>query len=232
MSTRRMAVRPDLPWYWRTARVVVAVAIVSVAVGWAYMNGSLHDSDTEHTLRRMTADVQRQQTELSELRAKVAQSDRQLQIERATGADLAKQVKQLAFDNAALKEDLGFFQSLSKADPGRETGISLNRLRVQRGANSGEYRYQMLLVQGGAQKEFHGRLEFLVDMQHEGRKVSLSVPDEKERAAADYQLDFRFFQRVDGTFRIALGGEITTLQVRVFENGSRTPKLTQTASVF
>jgi len=33
ISARRMAVRPDVPWYWRSLRVVVGVVVVA-AVAW------------------------------------------------------------------------------------------------------------------------------------------------------------------------------------------------------
>ena len=93
--------------------------------------------------------MQRQDSELAELRAKISQADRQVQIDRAATVDLAKQVKSLAFENAALKEDLAFFQSLMSAPGGREGTISVNRFRLQPEAGAGEYRYQMLLVQPG-----------------------------------------------------------------------------------
>lgn len=232
ISARRMAVRPDLPWPWRLARLVGIAALIAAAVAWAYTSGSLRDGDTEQALARLSAEFERQQSELGELRAKLAQSERQLQIERVAAGDLARQVKQLAFDNAALKEDVAFFQSLTKADNGREAGISVNRLRLQPGAAPGEYRYQLLLVQSGQRKDFRGHLEFALDVQQDGRKVTLVLPSEKERGTADYQLDFRFFQRVEGSFNVAPAGEVKSMQVRVFETGSRTPKLTQTVSVF
>ena len=65
------------------------------------------------------------------MRPRSAQAERQLQMERAATADLAKQVKSLAFENAALKEDLAFFQSLMSASGAREGGISVNRFRLQ-----------------------------------------------------------------------------------------------------
>ena len=226
-----MAVRPHVPWHWRAAQIAAVIA-VAVTVAWAYSTGSVRTGGADPTQNQLRDRVQRQDAALAELRARIAQSDRQLQIERAAAGDLARQVKQLAFDNAALKEDLAFFQSLAKSDTERAAGISVNRLRLQPGAVPGEYRYQLLLVQSGERKNFRGRLEFLLDVQQDGKRVALLVPAEAERGAADYQLDFKLFQRVEGTFRVAQGTEVKSMQVRVFENASRTPKLAQTVSVF
>lgn len=230
-----MAVRPHLPWYWRSLRIGAGLLALGALV-WAFSDmlglGGRRQSEAESEVARLHENVRRQETELAELRARVAQSDRQLQIERAAAADLAKQVKSLSFDNAALKEDLAFFQSLMSSTGGREGTISVNRFRLQPQTVAGEYRYQMLLVQTGERvKEFHGNLQFVLDVQHDGRKVVLIHPPEAEREARDYRLSFRFFQRIEGTFKLMPGSVLKGMQVRVFENGARTPKLTHTLNV-
>ena len=79
--------------------------------------------------------VRRQQSELAELNARTAAAERQLQIERATYGDLAKQVKSLAQENATLKEDLAFFQSLTAT--GKEGAVSVNRFRLMPESRAG-----------------------------------------------------------------------------------------------
>jgi hypothetical protein len=230
-----MAVRPDMPWHWRSLRLAAGAALIGVG-GWLLMNalgGSASAGrDVERDLPRLQASVERQETELAALRSRNAQNERQLEMERAATADLAKQVKALTFENSKLKEDLAFFQSLMSGGAGREGAITVTRFRLQPEAGDGEYRYQMLLVQNGPKaKEFHGRLQFVIDVQHEGRKVALVLPVDAERDSREYQLNFRFFQRVEGTFKLAPGSVLKGMQVRVFENGTRAPKLTQSLSV-
>lgn len=236
ISAARMAVRPDVPWYWRSLRTVAAGGLL-LAGAWLLADalggfGSLRQGEVERELMRLQSALERQEAELADLRSRAAQGERQLQMERAATADLAKQVKSLTFENAALKEDLAFFQSLMSAAGAREEGtISVNRFRLQPEAMAGEYRYQMLLVQNGQRaKEFQGRLQFVLDVQHEGRKLVLVMPPEGDREGKDYQLNFKFFQRIEGTFKLMPGSVLKGMQVRVFENGARTPKLTQTLS--
>ena len=233
LSASRMAVRPDVPWYWTSLKMLTAAAAL-LAGGWflAQTLGGAADvsrGDMERELRRLQNAVERQESELAELRLRSAQGDRQVQIDRAAAADLAKQVRALTFENAVLKEDLAFFQSLMSGDGGREGTLSVNRFRLQPEAVADEYRYRMLLVQNGQRvKDFHGRLQLVLDVQHDGRKVVLVLPPEAEREGRDYQLSFRFFQRIEGTFKLAPGSVLKGMQVRIFEDGSRTPKLTQT----
>ena len=231
ISAQRVAVRPEPPWYWRFAVVIFFVA----AIVWAVL--ALIDRDprrieSEREIAQLTQQLRSQESELAELRTKVAGSDRQVHMDRAAAADLAKQVKALTFENAKLKEDLAFFQSLMSSSAGREGTISVSRFNLQPEGVAGEYRYQLLLVQSGHRaREFHGTLQFVLDVQHGDRKLTLVLPPEGEREARDYRLNFKFFQRVEGTFKLTPGSVLKGMQVRVFENGSRTPKLTQALNV-
>ncbi len=174
--------------------------------------------------------VRLQQVELNELNARTAAAERQLQIERATYGDMAKQVKALEQENATLKEDLAFFQSLTAT--GKEGAISVNRFRMVPDSLPGEYRYQLLLVQAGERaKEFHGRLQFVLNLQQDGRKVTLMIPESGRADAKEYQVNFKLFQRVEGLFRIAPNATVKGLQVRIFEGNSDTPKLTHNVNI-
>jgi len=55
----------------------------------------------------------------------------------------------------------------------------------------------------------------------------VSLPREGESAQA-YNLVFKFYQRVEGTFVVAPGAVVKKVQVRVLENGNPTPLSTQT----
>src|SRR4051794_32661503 len=115
ISAPRMAVRPDVPWHWRSLRLVAWLAL-AVAAAWLLVGviggRGLAHGQLDGEVSRLESELERQGPELTELRAQAAQNERQVQMERAAAADLAKQVKALTFDNAKLKEDLAFFQSL------------------------------------------------------------------------------------------------------------------------
>jgi len=63
------------------------------------------------------------------------------------------------------------------------------------------------------------------------RPVVVTLPLEEQKSAKEYQVNFKFFQRVEGTFKVAPGTVVKSLQVRVFEIGSITPKLSQSVSL-
>ncbi len=230
-----MAVRPDVPWYWRTLGVAAAAISLVVAIWLVGTASGAFDGfrgGSERLAAAAPSEPKPDDADARALRAHVAQADRQLQMERAAAADLAKQVKALAFENAALKEDLAFFQSLMSTAEARQGGITVNRFRLQSEPVAGEFRYQMLLVQSGQRvKDFQGSLQFVLDVQQDGRKLVMILPPEGDGDGQDYHLNFKFFRRVEGSFKLTPGSVLKGIQVRIFENGSRTPKLTQSLSV-
>lgn len=235
ISAPRVAVRTHVPWYLRWLGIVVVGGLI-FGTGWATYDfgmefAGFRQGEADRALAKLKETIGTQQQELSELRSRAANAERQLQIERATYGDLARQVKSLAGENATLKEDLAFFQTLMPAS-GKDGTITVNRFRMEHGALPGEYRYRLLLVQTGQRaKEFQGSLQFILNLQQGDRKVVLTLPSEQDKNAKEFRLNFKFFQRIEGTFKISPDDVVKGLQVRVFENGGNTPKLTQTVNI-
>jgi TolA-binding protein len=235
ITSRRMAVRAHVAWYWRVLTFAAFGALV-VAVGWAtYEYGmelaGFRQNEAARELARLQENLRERDATIAEMKSKVAASERQLQIERATYGDLERQVKTLSGENAALREDLAFFQSLMAAES-KAAALTVNRFRVRRDAVPGEYSYRLLLVQTGQRiAEFKGKLQFVLNLEQGERKYVLMLPPENEKNVKDYELSFKFFQRIQGTFRVAPDAVVKSMQVRVFEKGATQPKLTQTVTV-
>ena len=235
ITASRVTVQAHFPWYWRWLGYIAVGALI-VGVGWTTYDfgmefAGFRQSEAARAQAKLKEELKLRAAESAELRAQVTAAERQMQIEKATYGDLARQVKSLTEENAALREDLAFFQSLMTMG-GKDGALSVNRFRVQPETLPGEYRYRLLLVQTGQRvKEFTGTLQFVLNLEQGERKVVLTLPAESERGAKEYQLNFKFFQRVEGTFKVAPGAVVKSLQVRVFENGSVAPKLSQTVSV-
>jgi hypothetical protein len=236
IAAPRVAVHPHVPWYWRWLGIFL-IGLIVVGVGLATYDfgmtfAGFRQGEADRALTQLKRTIERQQRDMSELRSHVAEAEQQLQIERATYGHLGKQVKSLSDENATLKEDLAFFQSLMPA-ASRDGGISINHFKLEKEALPGEYRYRFLLVQASQRaKEFQGSLQFVLNLEQEGRKVALTLPGDNDKDVKDYRLKFKFFQRIEGTFKIAPEAVVKDMQVRVFENGSNTPKLTQSVNLY
>lgn len=213
--------------------MLALAACIALLAGAAYdfgkKFGGYDQSEADGNVQRLGSENAQLKEDAARMSAELAQSQRQAQIDRASVEDLDTQVKSLTNENAGLKEDLAFFETLMPA--GAKEGITINRFKVEHDAMPGDYRYKLLVLQTGARaKEFQGRVQFVVNLFQDNKPVVLVLPAD-ETNAKPYQLGFRFYQRVEGTFRVAPEAVIKSVQVRVFETGNTIPKLVQAAGL-
>ena len=235
IAAPRVAVRTAVAWYWRWLGLIALAVVIMMFSRTAYDFGrkfaGFDQSEADQELQRLTEAKGRLEQEVAQVSGNLAQTERQLQIERATYTDLVKQVKALTEENASLKEDLAFFQTLMPSG-GKEGGVAVNRFMVQNDALPGEFRYRLLLTQTGQRsKDFQGRLQFVVNLQQDGKKSVMTLPAEDDKDARGFKLNFRFYQRVEGTFRVTPGTVVKGMQVRVLEGDGKEPRLTQQANL-
>jgi len=229
ISAPRMTVQTHVAWYWRILGLVVVLSCSFALAAWMYDAGlrfaGFDRSEAEQELSLLREAVGRLSQESAVLRASVNASESKLQIERSAQTQLGKQVKALEDENARLKEDLAFFENLIPSEH-RDNTLLINRFRVDPGALPGEFRYRLLLLQGGRRdKPFQGNLQLLVTLQQDGKDAIMTLPEEGEAQA--YKISFKYFQRIEGTFRVAPGARVKMVQVRIFESGSAQVRATQ-----
>lgn len=230
----RVTVRAHLSWPWRWLLASLAATLVFGAGWWMYDTGRRiagFDSDAvESELERLRTLANRLEVANRELSAKAATASQQAEIERASEADLAKQIRALGDENARLKEDLAFFQSLTSAGS-KEGTLSLYRFKVERDRASGEYRYGLLIVQNGARlKEFHGSLQIFAHVSQGGQKSVRALHDDRRNPAA-WRLQFKSYQRVEGALPLPADARLDSLEVKVMEQGVENPRLTQSVAI-
>jgi hypothetical protein len=235
ISAPRVAVRTAVAWYWRWLGLIALAVVIMMFSRTAYDFGKkfagFDQSEADQEVQRLTEAKAKLEQEVAQISGNLAQIERQMQIERATYTDLVKQVKALTEENASLKEDLAFFQTLMPSG-GKEGGVAVNRFMVQNDALPGEFRYRLLLTQTGQRsKDFQGRLQFVVNLQQDGKKTVMTLPADDDKEGRAFKLNFRFYQRVEGTFRVTPGTVVKGMQVRVLEGDSKEPRLTQQANL-
>ena len=59
----------------------------------------------------------------------------------------------------------------------------------------------------------------------------MSFPEPGDAAAAAFQLAFKYFRRVEGTFRVNPKAKVESVQVRVYETGSSQPRATHSVAL-
>lgn len=229
-TARTLTIRPQLAWYWRAIGAALLLS-VSVAAGlWMYELGrefAGHDTtDARAERAKLRERIAELEAELPRLRAIADTSDSRVQVERTALGQLGQQVKTLEQENARLKEELAFFENVLPG--GREGRLSIYRFRVEESGVPGEYRYRMLVMNGGGKepRDFHGSVQLVVNVERGSGNAVISLP-ESRGPTEGFKLDFKRVQRVEGLFRVEPSDKVKTVQVRVLENGSAQPRATE-----
>lgn len=215
----------------------IGLAFVGVALGFflwlAYASSDRWDISFGAKSALKAALVQKDalDKEVAALRSELAVAERQLQIERASQAELTKQVKAMADENARLKEDAALVQAVSGPES-KVDGVKISTARLQAGAVMGEYHYRIVLLQTGSRKKpFQGHYQVVVSLGQHGNARGITLPGPGEPGGQPYKLDFRVSQRIEGTFRVDPAAVVKSVQVRVFESGQAQPKAVQTVTL-
>lgn len=234
IAAPQMSVRTHVPWYWRWALFGLAAAMALLFAREFFDAGmrmaGFSRSQTGEELVRLRDSVKGLEKENASLRNSVVAGERQLQIERSAQADLTKALKVQQEESAKLQEDLAFFQTLMPSGKGLDQ-VVIYRFKTEAGAMAGEYRYRLLVVQEGKrERDFHGRVQLLVNYVQDGKRGMIVVPADGEVVPA-LALNFRYYQRVEGSFLAPAGAVVKSVQARVFEGGASSPRLQQTATL-
>lgn len=235
ISAPRMTVRTHVAWYWRWMLFFILLSLSLTLAAWMYDAGrrfaGFDRGEIEQEVARLRTEMAAMKEDTAKLRALADAGESRVRMERGTQAQLARQVSQLEEENARLKEDLAFFENLIPVEKG-EGKVSINRFRVEPDALPGEYRYRLLVLQGGRRdKEQQSAVQFLVEMQLDGKTVMMPLPSEKPGSDPAYRFNFKYFHRVEGSFRVPPAARVKSVQVRVFDTVSGQLRASQNFSL-
>ena len=234
-----MAVRTALAWPWRVVGVVALLLIVAGMWWWGFdfgqIFGGFNRREIETRMAALETEAVQLRSEVAELRARSTQLESELGMAKGAEATLGKQARELQSENSQLKEEVVFLQKLF-ADSSKQAGLSIQRLAVERERDDA-FRFTLLVVRGGSSSDdFEGHLGLQVTLQTgpvaggAARPPVLSLPDEQPDTAAALTVKFKYYQKVEGTFRVPPGAQVRTVTARLYEAGQTTPRATRTLS--
>jgi hypothetical protein len=234
IRSSRLTIRSQLAWYWRWLLNLLMMAVVAAVVWWLVQNSyRITGFDPEEARSQITSlgeENARLRRALEASKAAVSERDRQMAIDQAAQVELARNVRQLQDENAALKEDLGFLRNIMSSGATPE-GIGIANLKVEQDGPANEFRYRMLLTQGGQRKQdFRGRVQLIARVANEGGVQNLTFPDASSGDGAG-AVEFRFYQKVEGRFRIPEGAALKGYEVRVIAIPGGQVKLSRSVNV-
>lgn len=215
-----VAVRPAVPWYWRVAGVLLLVFVGYIVCYWQLaMEGF---GSPVNKLQQLAQENQ-------SLQAKAVYSERQLQVEHAAQISLAKELAVLQDEGMQLKEDVAFYKSILAESDG--TGVlKFHSFKLTKGAQAGQYEYHILLVQSGRHdKTVQGNLKLNLSGLQDGKPVTVAVAANDGPPAL--KVNFKYYQRLDGSFTLPKGVTGQTLEADFLEMGSNQPKISEAVNL-
>lgn len=224
ISAPKVAVRTHIPWYWRVLATITILSISIAIAGWIYDAGrkiaGYDRHETEQEMDALRSRISALEQENSRLGAKANAGESTVQIERTAQQQLSQQIKGLELENSRLKEDLAFFESLASAE-GREAGFTINRLRIEPSGNPGQYYYRLLAAAQGGKKdrEFKGSVQLIISLQQAGKNVMMTLPSPSDSGKGKFNISFKHFQRVDGTFQVPAEAQVKSVEARLIQDG-------------
>ena len=226
ISAPKLAIRTHVAWYWR-ALAMAAVVMLAVASGVWIFNagrriGGFDSNASAREIQSLRDHLMELDAELTKLRTLAGTGENSLQIERATQRQLSLQARALELENAALKEDLAFFEGLVPAsESSGEVGVRIDNLRVVSAGAAGEYRYRMLVVNNGGRqaRELSGVLQLAVKIEQGGKNAMITLPSDSEQNLQRFRFEVKHFHRLEGGFSVPPKAVVKEVEVRLLQDG-------------
>jgi hypothetical protein len=215
-----VAVRAEMPWYWRMALAAILVAIGYAAASLRYIGGNAGN---------LREKVMQLEQENQSLHTQAIHVERQQQVTNVAQTDLAKDLTALQEENVRLKEDVTFYKSILEESAGVAV-VKLHSFKVSRGARASEYQYRLLLIQSGKHdRNVQGSLQLTVIGTQDGKPATQVVLGGKSPSGG--KVNFKYYQPLEGSFTLPAQMTAESLQAKFFQIGSAEPKLTQVVSL-
>ncbi len=222
ISAPRMAVRSAMPWPLRWALAAIVFGFCAAISLWAFEFGKNIaglDQGAQQALLRLREQVSSLQTELAKAREErdKAQSIANtagtlLTTEKSAQDKLLLEVKQLEADNRALRDDLGFFETLIPSS-GVE-GLAIRGLQAEL-QGTGALKWQALVMQSNkGAAEFNGRLELTFTGLLNGKPWTASLPEGPQ------SFKIRQYGRLGGVYEVPAQVVVKGISARVLDGST------------
>jgi hypothetical protein len=173
--------------------------------------------------------IQQLAEQVAELNRRNAMLQSELASHEGQMAHLADQAREFSEVNATLKADLMYFQRMV-AEATKESGVVVRDVKANPTRKKGEWRYRLLLVQGGNPKS---NFEGVIRVSLQGRSDDGTwLGPLKYEPDQQIPVKFRGYERIEKTITVADGQpQMRRMLVEVFKAGTSKPVVTQTVDI-
>lgn len=217
VTAKRVTVRTKQPWYWQWLVALALILAGYLAGYWQFTGGNY--TGLIQSVNSLLRDNQ-------QLEAKTVFRERELQVERAAQQSLADELAALQDENMELKGELAFYRGILNENSA--TGeLKLHSFKLSKGKLPGQYEYHVLLIQSGRHdRARQGSLELKLKALQNGDEFVSPLMDEIT-AIEPIKINFKYYQRVDGSFILPPGVSKPSVMLSLTEKGQQQPVISQ-----
>lgn len=233
VSAPKLSVKTHVAWPWRALGIGCVLALVGWMVWTGFdagrLLGGFYKTEADDRRAKLEELVTTLSEENRQLLSRLTRLESEAQMGKGAQDSLTRQALTLQTENTQLKEELSYLQQLVSGNS-KEGAITVQRASVVRDGSE-QVRVRMLVVQGGGKGvPFTGQLSIGLELQQDGKRQHISLPEDQPETAMALRLNFTYYQRIDVPVKVATGASVRTLQARVFQSGGTQPKATQTVN--
>lgn len=233
VSAPRMAVKAHLPWPLRILGSAVILGIAAAVAIWTYELGSQLAGFNKDALKTELAALRKQVADLSAERNTLSRAVNGVETQRLMDHGVQQQlstlIKALEAENTQLKEENSFFESLLP-NAAQDGTLAIRNLRANIDLPNNALHYRLLVMQGGkSTADFEGALQLIVMGTHKGKTYSITFP-EKTDLDPRWSVNFKRYQRLEGSLQLPEAMVVKSLEVRVLRQGEQRARQSITLS--
>lgn len=191
--------------------LVLSIAAAFIVYNHGLSMAGLDRSVVSQRHQFFTDQIAKLNDENQSLRENLSRAQLAIQMHETSYQDLDRTVKASSQEMFKLREELDFYRNI--ISPANKTsGLQIQRLDIVRGAGSGQYRYKLVLIQAlKHDRNAGGQVRFELSGEQDGKVVMVAFPD-GERGIG---VNFKYFQDVEGSWRLPAGFKPQKVTVRV-----------------
>ncbi len=215
LTSPRVAVRSAMPWMFRWVLAAVVLGFCAAIALWAFEFGkdiAGLDGRTKEELVQLRAEVVTVKAERDKAQSIANTSETILTAEKAAHEEVLNQNRLLMVENAGLRSDLGFFETLIPTDGSQGMAIRGLQAAVEEG---GVLRWQVLVMQPAKKAaEFSGKLDLTFTGLQNGK------PWIGKLAGGARSIKFKQYSRFEGVFDVPPQTVVQTVSAKILDGSA------------
>jgi len=211
------------PAYSPRSKLLIIGVIAAIAVGGAWgiysyglntagfdiLSASRKEGDLKRSINKLVDENQ-------ELRESLVRAQRSLQMDQIAYQDLNQSLQKSSQEIVKLKEEISFYRAILSPN-NKVAGLHIQSMHVEPTHDPAVYRYKLVVIQALKHNfNIYGKAEFVISGLQGGQQKTLKFPDSNQRAI---NVNFKYFQDIEGEFKIPLNFSPNTLSVTITTRG-------------